>query len=50
MNFITDLLKNRVYKNIYDAVLNVINKFSKIYYYILYQKNMITKDCVKKFV
>ena len=25
MNFITDLSKNKVYENIYDAVLNVID-------------------------
>jgi len=36
MNFIMSLLKSRVYINIYDAVLNVVDKFSKMYHYITY--------------
>ncbi len=50
MNFITDLSKNRVYKSIYDTVLNVIDKFLKMCHYILYQKNMITKDLTEVFI
>ena len=34
MNFITNLSENRVYEDIYDAVLNVIDKFLKMCHYI----------------
>ena len=50
MNFITDLPENKVYKDIYDAVLNVIDKFLKMCHYISCWKNMIVKDFVKIFI
>ena len=50
MNFIMSLLKSRVYINIYDAVLNVVDKFSKMYHYITYWKVMTAEDLVKIFI
>ena len=50
MNFITDLSESRVYKDIYDVILNVIDKFLKMCHYISYWKNMTAEDFMKIFI
>lgn len=47
MNFIIDLPKNVKYRETYDAIFVVINKPSKMCYYIFYYSNMTTRELVK---
>ena len=50
MNFITDLSERKVYEDIYDVILNVIDKFLKMCHYISCWKNMTAEDLVKIFI
>ena len=44
MDFITDLPLSVAYGGVFDAVLIVVNKFTRIYYYIPTRKNLSAGD------
>jgi hypothetical protein len=44
MDFITDLLLNRLQKEVYNSILVIINYFTKLGTYILCKKSINTKE------
>lgn len=47
IDFIKNFFKSFIYSRIYNKIFIIINKFSEIYYYILFSFDMIMKKLVK---
>ena len=46
----TDLLPSRVGSHIYDSILVVVDRFTKIAYYVLYRKDITTEGLAESFL
>ena len=47
MNFVTNLLFNKRSNNVYDAILVIVNYYTKMTLYILVTKKIIAADLVE---
>ena len=50
MDFITGLPKNKAYKGIYNFIFVIINKFSKMAYYILCVNIITIEELIEIFI